>query len=101
MSAWPFEIKVTVAIWIVAGFGALTLGWFEATKALWPPTFGVWWIFNIYVLIQFTCYRRLKRGFFAALWKIIIDPDYRRESKIVMSKPIWPPLTRHFQRREK
>jgi hypothetical protein len=99
--AWPFEVKATVAIWIIAGVAALTFRWFDETKSVWPIAVGIWWVYNFYVAIQATVYKRLNIGFFACVWRMMIDADFREHSRKILSKPIWPPLTRHLQRGDK
>ena len=99
--AWPFEVKATVAIWIVAGIGVLTLGWFDATKSAWQVAFLIWWLFNVYVAMQATCYRRLGCGFFAMCWRMTFDAEFREHSRKILSQPIMPRLTRHFEKPDK
>lgn len=85
--AWPLEIKLTVVVWLVCFIYSLGLGLWLAIMGtgglsdIVLAPFGIWWVFNVFVYLQFWCYRALGTGCWAMWVRMAVEPEFRYSAK--------------------
>ncbi|TIY07894.1 MAG: hypothetical protein E5V18_08310 [Mesorhizobium sp.] len=92
--SWPLEIKLTISIWvgcliysIALGVWAASMGVAGLSDVMLIP-FGIWWVFNMFVLLQFWCYRALGIGFLETWARMVVEPDFRATARNRLSEAL-------------